>query len=141
MEVNKMKTAIRYFTKSKKGNTKKLADAVSAALGIEALDVSRDLDEKVDRLFLINAMYAADIDREIKDFLERNKDNIGEVVNMNTSASGSSTWKAVRKVTDELGIKLSEKEFHCAASWIFINKGLPTEEDLKRAGDFAASIE
>ena len=135
-----MKTAIRYFTKSKKGNTKKLADAVSAALGIEALDVSRDIDEKVDRLFLINAMYAADIDREVKEFLERNKDNIGEAVNMNTAASGASTWKAVKKVTDGLGIKLSEKEFHCAASWIFINKGLPTEEDLKRAGEFAASL-
>ncbi len=135
-----MKTAIRYFTKSKKGNTKKLADAVSAALGIEALDVSRDLSEKVDRLFLINAMYAANIDREVKEFLERNKDNIGEVVNMNTAASGSSTWKAVKKVTDELGIKLSEKEFHCAASWIFINKGLPTDEDFRRAGEFAASL-
>ena len=135
-----MKTAIRYFTKSKKGNTKKLADAVSKALCIEALDVSRDLNEKVDRLFLINAMYAANIDREVRDFLERNKDNIGEVVNMNTAASGASTWKAVKKVTDELGVKLSEKEFHCAASWIFINKGLPTEKDLKRAGEFAASL-
>lgn len=137
---NKVKTAIRFFTKSKKGNTKKLADAVSDALGIEALDVSRDLEEKVDRLFLINAMYAANIDREIKSFLERNKDNIGQVVNMNTAASGASTWKAVKKVTDELGVNLSEKEFHCAASWIFINKGLPTEEDLKRAGAFAASL-
>ena len=135
-----MTAAIRYFTKSKKGNTKKLADAVSAALGIEALDVSRDLSEKVDRLFLINAMYAANIDREVKEFLERNKDDIGEVVNMNTAASGASTWKAVKKVTDELGVKLSEKEFHCAASWIFINKGLPTEQDLRRAGEFAASL-
>lgn len=135
-----MKTAIRYFTKSKKGNTKKLADAVSGTLDIVALDVSRDLDEKVDRLFLINAMYAANIDKEVKEFLERNKDNIREVVNMNTAASGASTWKAVKKVTDELGIKLSEKEFHCAASWIFINKGLPTEEDFKRAGEFAASL-
>ena len=135
-----MKTSIRYFTKSKKGNTKKLADAASKALGIEALDVSRDLDEKVDRLFLINAMYAANIDREVREFLERNKDNVGEVVNMNTAASGASTWKAVKKVTDELGIKLSEKEFHCAASWIFINKGLPSEEDLRRAGEFAASL-
>ena len=34
-----MKIAIRYFTKSKKGNTKKLADVVSKALDIEALDV------------------------------------------------------------------------------------------------------
>ncbi len=140
MEVIKMKTAIRYFTKSKKGNTKKLADAVSKALGIEALDVSRNLDEKVDRLFLINAMYAANIDKEVKLFLERNKDNISEVVNMNTAASGSSTWKAVKIVTDELGINLSEKEFHCAASWIFINKGLPTKEDFRRAGEFAASL-
>lgn len=136
-----MKTAIRYFTKSKKGNTKKLADAVSKALGIEAIDVSRDLDEKIDRLFLINAMYAANIDKEVKEFLSRNKDSIGEVINMNTAASGASTWKAVKKVTDELGIKLSEKEFHCAASWVFINKGLPTEEDLNRAGEFAASLD
>lgn len=135
-----MKTAIRYFTKSKKGNTKKLADAVSAALETEALDVSVDLTEKVDRLFLINAMYAADIDREVKEFLERNKEKIGETVNMNTAASGASTWKAVKRVTDELGIKLSEKEFHCAASWIFINKGLPSEDDLKRASDFARSL-
>ncbi|MBQ6183893.1 MAG: flavodoxin [Clostridia bacterium] len=135
-----MKTAIRYFTKSKKGNTKKLADAVSEALGIEALDVARDLDEKVDRLFLINAMYAANIDREVKEFLIRNKENISEVVNMNTAASGASTWKAVKKVTDELGVNLSEKEFHCAASWIFINKGLPADDDLKRAGEFAASL-
>ena len=135
-----MTVAIRYFTKSKKGNTKKLADSVSKATGLEALDVSVNLTEKVDRLFLINAMYAATIDREVKVFLAKNKDSIGEVVNMNTSASGSSTWKAVKKVTDSLGIRLSEKEFHCAASWIFINKGLPSEEDFKRAGDFAKSL-
>ena len=114
---------------------------MSKALGIEAIDVSRDLDEKIDRLFLINAMYAANIDKEVKEFLSRNKDSIGEVINMNTAASGASTWKAVNKVTDELGIKLSEKEFHCAASWVFINKGLPTEDDLRRAGEFAASLD
>ena len=85
-------------------------------------------------------MYAANIDKEVKEFLTRNKANIGEIVNMNTSASGSSTWKAVKKVTDELGIALSEKEFHCAASWIFINKGLPSDEDYARAKEFAKSV-
>ncbi|MBO4326360.1 MAG: flavodoxin [Clostridia bacterium] len=135
-----MNVAIRFFTRSKKGNTKKLADAVSSAIGIDAIDVTVDLTEKVDKLFLINAMYAANIDKEVKEFLERNKDNIGEVVNMNTSASGASTWKAVKKETDRLGIKLSEKEFHCAASWIFINKGLPSDEDYTKAKEFAASM-
>lgn len=135
-----MKIGIRYFTKSKKGNTKKLADAVSAALGIEARDVSCDLTEKVDRLFLVNAMYAANIDKEVTRFLERNRDKIGEIVNMNTSASGSSTLNAVKKSADALGIPVSDREFHCAASWIFINKGLPTAEDFKRAGEFAAGL-
>ena len=135
-----MKAAIRYFTKSKKGNTKKLADAVSEAVKLEALDVSHDLEEHVDRLFLINAMYAANIDREVADFLRRNKDMIGEIVNMNTSASGASTLKAVKKTADALQIPVSEKEFHCAASWVFINKGLPTAEDYARAGAFAREL-
>ena len=132
-----MNSAIRYFTRSKKGNTLKLANAVAKALDLEALDVSHDLKEKADRLFLINAMYAADIDSEVKQFLERNKDLIGKVVNMNTSATGASTYTMVKKVTDALNIRLSEKEFHCRASWIFLNKGLPSEEDLANAGRFA----
>ena len=136
-----MKTEIRFFTRSKKGNTKKLADAVSESLGIEALPVSFDLSEKVDRLFLLNAMYAASVDPEVTDFLERNRDKIGEVVNMNTSATGKSTLKAVRRATDRLGIPLSEKEFHCKASWIFLNKGLPSENDLSRAGEFVKSCD
>ena len=135
-----MKTAIRYFTRSKKGNTKKLADAVSKATELPALEVSRDLEEKVDRLFLLNAMYAANVDKEVAEFLGRNKDKIGEIVNMNTSCSGASTLKAVKKIADTLGISVSEKEFHCAASWIFINKGLPTEEDFARAGAFAKEL-
>ena len=135
-----MKIAIRYFTKSKKGNTEKLANVVSKALNIEALDVSKDLEEKADKLILINAMYAADIDKEVKEFLERNKDKIGEIFNMNTSASGSSTWKNVKKTADKISIRLSDKEFHCAASWIFINKGLPTEADYKQAEKFILSI-
>ena len=135
-----MDIAIRYFTKSKKGNTGKLANVVSKALNIEALDVSKDLDFKADKLILINAMYAADIDKEVKEFLSRNKDKIGEIYNMNTSASGSSTWKNVKKIADSIQIKLSDKEFHCAASWIFINKGLPTEDDYKKAENFVLSL-
>ena len=65
-----MKIAIRYFTKSKKGNTEKIANFVSEKLGIPALDVTKPLEEEVDELLLINAMYAADIDKAIKDFLK-----------------------------------------------------------------------
>ena len=135
-----MKIAIRYFTKSKKGNTEKLANRISQATNEKALTVTSDLTENVDRLFLVNAMYAANIDSEVKSFLARNKDKIGEVVNFSTSCSGKSTWTMVKKECDALQIPLSEKEFHCAASWIIINKNLPSEEDYQKAREFAVSM-
>ncbi len=135
-----MNTEIRYFTKSKKGNTEKLANQIAKATGKKALTVATDLSDRVDRLFLVNAMYAANIDKEVKDFLARNKDKIGEVVNFSTSCSGKSTWGMVKKECDALNIPLSEKEFHCAASWIIINKGLPSEDDYAKAREFAASM-
>ncbi len=135
-----MTVEIRYFTKSKKGNTEKLANRIAKATGLKPLTVENDLTAKVDRLFLINAMYAANIDSEVKAFLARNKDKIGEVVNFSTSCSGKSTWSMVKQACDALSIPLSDKEFHCAASWIFINKGLPSDDDYAAACRFAASM-
>ena len=44
-----MKYAVRYYTKT--GNTKRLAEAVAEALGVEALPLSEPITEKVDYLF------------------------------------------------------------------------------------------
>jgi flavodoxin len=136
-----MKLAIRYFTKSKKGNTEKIAKFVSEKLSLPALDVTHPLDEEVDTLLLINAMYAADVDKAIKDFLVANKDKIKSLININSSASGSSTIKAIKKVCDKENIPVSDKEFHTVASWLFINKGRPNEEDFRRLAEFLDTIE
>lgn len=124
--------AIRYFTKSKKGNTYKIAKHIENHLGVEALDVTHPLEKEVDELILVNAMYAANIDKEVKKFLKENKDKIKLVYNVNSAASGASTYKSVKKVCNANGIKISEKEFHTVASWIFINKGRPNEEDFRK---------
>ena len=136
-----MKLAIRYFTKSKKGNTEKIAKFVSEKLSLSAFDVTHPLDEEVDTLLLINAMYAADVDKAIKDFLVANKDKIKSLININSSASGSSTLKAIKKVCDKENIPVSDKEFHTIASWLFINKGRPNEEDFRRLAEFLDTIE
>ena len=57
-----MKIAIRYFTKSKKGNTEKIAKFIEEKISVPAKDVSNTLEEEVEQLLLVNAMYAADID-------------------------------------------------------------------------------
>ena len=135
-----MKTAIRYYTKSKKGNTEKIANFVSKVVDLPALDVTHPLEEEVDQLLLINAMYAADVDKEIKNFLKDNKDKIKCLININSSASGASTLKAVKKVCDKYAIPVSEKEFHTIASWIFINKGRPNEDDFKKLEAFLKEV-
>ncbi len=135
-----MKIAIRYFTKSKKGNTFKLATVVSEVAGVEALTVENDLTEEVETLFLVNAMYAFNIDKEVKEFLKRNASNIKCVVNVNSAASGASTLKAVKKVANKLNILVSDKEYHTVASWINLNKGRPNEDDLNRLREFVKGV-
>ena len=135
-----MKIAIRYFTKSKKGNTLKLANVVSETSKVEALTIKHDLTEEVDKLFLVNAMYAFNIDKEVKEFLTRNASKIKCIINVNSAASGSSTLKLVKEVADKLNIPVSEKEYHTVASWIFLNKGRPNEDDLNRLREFVKGV-
>ena len=69
-----MKTAVRYYTKG--GNTKRLAEAVARAVGVEALPISVPVTEPVDVLFLGNSYYAFSIDPEVRNFvrgLDKNK--------------------------------------------------------------------
>ena len=131
-----MKIAIRYFTKSKKGNTKKLADAVSEALELEALTIEHPLEEKVDLLFFVNAMYAFNVDKEVKQYLKDNAENIKTLVNINSAASGSSTLKSIIKACQGTSIEVSEKEFHCIGSWLALNKDRPNEDDLNQLKQF-----
>ena len=69
-----MKIAIRYYTQT--GNTKKLAQAIAEALGVEAKDITCPLEEKTDILFLCNSVYWAGIDRRVKAFVKANADKI-----------------------------------------------------------------
>ena len=45
-----MSIAIRYFTKSKKGNTEKIAKFISEKLNLEAKTIEDNLNESVDTL-------------------------------------------------------------------------------------------
>jgi len=134
-----MNCAVRYYTKT--GNTKKLADAVAKAVGVEALPISTPVDEKVDILFLGNSYYAFNIDPEVRDFvrsLDRKK--VGRIVNFGSAAMLNSTYKKVKAEADKVGIKMDEREFHCKGEFKGIHRGKPDEEDLKATADFARMV-
>ncbi len=134
-----MKIAVRYYTKT--GNTKKLAEAVAKAVGVEALPISAPVEEPVDVLFLGNSYYAFSIDPEVRDFVRSlDKNKVGRIANFGSAAMLNSTWKKVKTEADKKGIAMDEREFHCRGEFKGIHKGRPNEEDLSAAAAFAISV-
>ncbi len=134
-----MKYAVRYYTKT--GNTKRLAEAVAGALGVEALPVSEPVAEPVDLLFLGNSYYAFNIDPEVRDFIKSlDREKVGKIVNFGSAAMLKSTRKKVKAEADKVGIPTDEREFHCRGEFKGIHKGRPNEDDVKAAADFARSF-
>ena len=134
-----MKVAVRYYTKT--GNTKRLAEAVAKALGVEALPLSAPVEERVDMLFLGNSYYAFSIDPEVKDFIRRlDKAKVGKIVNFGSAAMLNSTWKKVKAEADKAGIPMEEREFHCKGEFKGLHKGKPDADDLEAAAAFAREI-
>ena len=134
-----MNIAVRYYTKT--GNTKRLAEAVAKAVGVEALPISAPVTEPVDILFLGNSYYAFSIDPEVRDFVRKlDKSRVGKIVNFGSAAMLNSTYKKVKAEADKVGIPMDEREFHCKGEFKGIHKGRPNDEDLKAAAEFARKI-
>ena len=133
-----MKIAIRYYTKT--GNTKKLAEAISSVANVEAKSIDEKLSEDVDILFLGSSVYAAGVDKRVKEFIKNIDVNVGCVVNFSSAAIIESTYSQVKKEVEAKGIKMSEDEFHCRGAFKFVHRGRPNDDDLKDIKEFAKRI-
>ena len=134
-----MNIAVRYYTKT--GNTKRLAEAVANAVGVEALPISEPVAEPVDILFLGNSYYAFSIDPEVREFVASlEKEKVGKIVNFGSAAMLNSTFKKVKAEADKIGIPMDEREFHCKGEFKGLHKGRPNEDDLSAAAEFAKAI-
>ena len=134
-----MKIAVRYYTKT--GNTKRLAEAVAKAAGVQALPISNPVTEQVDILFLGNSYYAFSIDPEVKTFIQSlDKSKVGRIINFGSAAMLNSTYKKAKAEADKAGIPMDEREFHCKGEFKGIHKGRPNEDDMKAAAAFAREI-
>ena len=131
-----MTYAVRYYTKT--GNTKRLAEAIAAELGVDALPISEPVNEKVDLLFLGNSYYAFNIDPEVRDFVKSlDKNLVGKIVNFGSAAMLNSTYKKIKAEADKVGIPMDDREFHCKGEFKGLHKGRPNDEDIKAAVEFA----
>ena len=134
-----MKAAVRYYTKG--GNTRRLAEAIAEAIGVEALPLSTQVEEYADILFLGKSYYAFSIDPEVRAFIRSlDKNKVGKIVNFGSAAMLNSTYKKVKAEADKAGIPMDEREFHCRGEFKGIHKGKPDAEDCSAAAEFAKVI-
>lgn len=133
-----MKIAVRYYSRS--GNTKRLADAAANTVSVQAQDITTPLAEKVDLLLLGCSYYAFDVDEAVKEFIIKNKENIGKIVCFGTSAMMKSMKKPVRKVADTVGVAVADEEFHCRGQFGKIHKGRPNNNDIEALIAFVQKI-
>ena len=133
-----MKVAIRYYTRG--GNTQKLAEAISAAINVEAKPVTQPLEGKVDVLFLCNSVYWAGADAKVKNFVKDNATNIGKLVNVSTAGIIESTYKQIKSLAEQNGVAVNEREFHCKGSFVGMHRGKPDDTDCQAAAQFAKGV-
>ena len=90
------------------------------------------------RLEIVDAF--KNIAEEVKSFIASNKDKIGEVVNVSTTAIAKSTMKPVSKVCEANGVKVNPNEFSCRGAFAVMHKNHPNTDDINNAVAFAKSI-
>ena len=129
-----------YFSRG--GNTKKVAEAIAAGIGVAAESVSAGpvSATDVDTLFVGGSLYAGKIASKLRKLLSGlNEGDVKRVIVFSTSTSGATALSKVKELLDPKNIPVSEAEFYCKGSFLFANRGRPNAEDLKAAEEFAKS--
>lgn len=134
-----MKLAVRYYSRG--GNTKKVAQSIAQAVGVGAETIDSPLAAPVDVLFLGGALYAGGIDGALRSYIEAlSPATVKCVAVFSTAAVKTSAYPQLKKLLEEKGISVTDREFHCRGQFAALHRGRPNADDLTEAAQFAKKI-
>ena len=110
-----MNIVVRYCSKTKFGNTRRIAEAIADGIGVKAVSIADEpkLQEKADILFLGGAPYANIMAPELKAYAEDiDPKMVSKVVLFTTSNWSKRTVLALKKMLKGKGISVSEDYFY-----------------------------
>jgi len=130
-----MKYQVIYF--SKKGNTKKIAEAIASELGIEAEDVTDTKLKDNVFVFLGSGCYGGNPGKSMTKFIEDTTFNARTAALFGTSGSGDGV--DVKEMENILKNKEAciKDTFFCKGKFLFTNRGRPNNQDIEEAKKFA----
>ena len=110
-----MNIEVRYCSKTKAGNTKRIAEAIAEGVDVSAISINDEpqLTEHVDLLFLGGAPYANIMAPELREYVNKlTPDMVGRVVLFTTSNWSRRTVVAIKKILREKEIAVSDEFFY-----------------------------
>jgi len=133
-----MKYQVIFF--SRKGSTKKVADAIASELSVNAEDVKTAKLKNDTFIFLGSGCYGGKPGKHMTKFIENNVLKSRNVALFGTSGGGEG------KETESMENMLKEKNanvkarYFCKGKAWFINKDKPSNQDLDDAKKFAKNM-
>ena len=127
------KIAVRYCSKTKAGNTRRIAEAIAKGAGVNAISIDDEpyLTDEVDVLFLGGAPYANIMAPELREYAENLPASLIKEVRLFTTSNWSRrTVKALQEILGGKGICVKEDFFY--AHMLNIDGKIPEAEDFGR---------
>jgi flavodoxin len=133
-----MNEQIIYF--SRKGSTKKIADAIASELNIQAEEVNNAVLKKQTTIFLGSGFYGGKPGELMTKFIEDNDFKGISIALFGTSGGGDG--KEVLEMEKKLIAKdaIIKGKFFCKGKFIFMNRRKPDDHDVNDAKQFAKNI-
>ncbi len=128
-----MNIAVRYCSKTKNGNTKKIAEAIAEGTGVKAISISEEpeLREKTDLLFLGGAPYANIMDPALREYAESlDPALVSQAALFTTSNWSRRTVRSLKKILKAKGIPVYDDYFY--AHMLSVDKKLEEAKEFGR---------
>jgi len=133
-----MQPQIIYF--SKKGNTKKIAEAMATQLKVNAEDVNTATLKKDTFVLLGSGNYAGNPAKVMTEFISNNDFSKRTVALFGTSGGGvGNEVKIMQQSLESQGADI-KGTYYCKGKFLVMNRGRPNEDDLKAAQEFAKKM-
>jgi flavodoxin len=131
--------AVLYATKT--NHSKKLAQAVGTAFGVQAANITEQPDLKdVDLLFIVGGIYGGVSLPELLDYLKGlDAPALKHAALVTSCASGKQRQSAVRQILKDKGVRVLG-EFVCKGAILFVSLPHPNAKDLQNAIGFALEM-
>lgn len=127
-----------YF--SRKGSTKKIADAIASELNVKSCDVKEAKLDKDTFLFLGTGSYGSKPGKAMIKFIENNDFSKRKIALFGTSGGGDG--KEVEAMDEQLKIKgaIIKGKYFCKGKFFIMNKTKPDNKDVEDAKKFSKEI-